>query len=644
MFFIKFNMKNKFNHMKQYQYKITLLSCILGLMFCFSSCREDLLNQVPAGELSSQLFWKTEADAEYALNGAYSATRRLFSREYQFDGLGEYLLFDGTAATWQTSGDRAIAYRNGAFNNPSGSYGGSFDYYFQYSYAAINHVNYVIKNVEAMLPNVTNDASRVKLEAIIGEARMLRGMIYFRLISMWGDVPYIDKIITSNDEVASIERTPIRTIRESILADFSYAWEKLPDKPAALGRFTKWGALAFRGKFHLYWACWNRTSWPWATPVGPEGGWPELDTFTPNAAESAQSYVDAATDLKKVIQESGITLFRNGEPGSWGEMGGCDPLPNYYYLFIPTANADPELMVGFTHGGTGTGQGEELMRDFGTRATEGSQGWGQPRYELADRYQSTITGDFLPPLIPLNPSVVADARTRENSALNPESYLNRDYRMKSTLLWDDETMVTMLNLKFDQIRKYRYKTLTGKVDGFGAINAARDRTGYIMRKFVRNYAGQGRSDGDYHMPVMRLADVYLLYAEAANEAYGPTGDGGLALEVVNKVRHRGNLPALKPEKYANKETFFYAIEQERIVELFDEGHRLFDIRRWRSIERAFLPPQTSPGYRMYDTHGALQHTYFNNTPLLSYQRMYIFRIPPSERNRNPNLTQNKPWL
>lgn len=47
-----------------------------------------------------------------------------------------------------------------------------------------------------------------------------------------------------------------------------------------------------------------------------------------------------------------------------------------------------------------------------------------------------------------------------------------------------------------------------------------------MRKFVRNYAGQGRSDGDYHMPVMRLADVYLMYAEAANEAYGPTGDGG----------------------------------------------------------------------------------------------------------------------
>lgn len=629
--------------MKQYKNKLLLLSFMMGLIFCFSSCKEDLLNQVPAGELSSVLFWKTEADAEFALNGAYSATRRIFSRDYLFDGLGDYLRFRGTAGSSQTTGDRAIAYSNGAYGNPSGGYGSSFDNYFQYSYAAINHANYVIENVEAMLPNATNDVSRAKLEAIIGEARMMRGMIYFRLISMWGDVPYIDKIVKSNDEVENIERTSIRDIREAILADFTYAWEKLPDRPAALGRFTKWGALAFRGKFHLFWACWNRSSWPWSTPVSPDGGWPELDTFTPSEAESAQSYVDAAADLRKVIQESGLVLFRNGEPGSWGEMGNCDVLPNYYHLFIPTANADPEIMVGFTHGGTGTGQGEELMRDFGTRATEGSQGWGQPRYEIADRYQSTITGDFLPKLIPMNPSA-AGARTLENSALNPESYRNRDYRMKGTLLWDGETMVTMLNLSFDQVRKFRYKTLTGTIDGFGAINADGDQTGYIMRKFVRNYAGQGRSDGDYHWPVMRLADVYLMYAEASNEAVGPTGDGGLALEVVNKVRHRGNLPALKPEKYADKLEFFNAIEQERIVELFSEGQRFFDLRRWRSIERAFLPPQTSPGFRMYDTHGAVRNTYFNNTSLLSYQRMYLFRIPPSERNRNPNLTQNKPWL
>lgn len=622
---------------------IIAASIICGSLSLFPSCVDNLLNQTPGGELSSSLFWQTEDDANFAVNGVYSQARAMFNRDYVFDGNTEYFRFRGNVSTSQATGDRSIAYRNGSYTNPSSTYGGSSDMYYQYSYATINRANYVIQNVENMLPNAKTETSKQKLESFIGEARMLRGMAYFRLISLWGDVPYFDKIIESNSEVENITRTPIREIKQHIYDDFTYAWEKLPNKPVAIGRFTKWGALAYRAKLQLFWACWNRSSWPWDTPVSPQGGWPELDTFQPDEAESVNSYKEAAADFKKVIEESGISLYKNGEPGEYGVMGECDVLPNYYHLFIPTANADPELMVGFTHGGTGTGQGEELMRDMGTRATEGSQGWAQPRAELANRYQSTITGDFCDPLIPMNPKD-PNARTTKNSALNPESYENRDYRMKSSILWDGETMVTMLNLSFDQIRKFQYKTLKGKVDGFEAINADGDQTGYIMRKFVRNYAGQGRSDGDYHMPIIRLADVYLMYAEASNEAYGPLGDGGLALEVVNKVRHRANLPELTAEKYSDKLTFFYSIEQERIVELFAEGQRFFDLRRWRSIERVFLPPQTSPGVRMYDTHGALRATYFNNTSLLTYQRNYIFRIPPSERNKNPNLTQNIPWL
>lgn len=615
----------------------TLGVCLLGC----ASCTD--LNQMPDSQLAAQLFWKTESDAEYALNGVYAEARTMFNRDYVFDGNTEYLLYTGNVSSSQAGGI-SVAYSGGSYSNPSSAYGGSFDTYYQHAYATVDRANYTINNIEKMIPNAKTEESKANLEAYEGEARMLRGMAFFRLISLWGDVPYYEQTIKSNDEVANITRTPIAEIKQHIYDDFTYAWEKLPDKPVALGRFTKWGALAFRGKLQLYWACWNRTSWPWDTPVSPDGGWPELTTFTPDPAASVQAYKDAAADFRKVIEESGITLYKNGEPGEWGEMGKCDVLPNYYDLFIPSANEDPELMVGFAHAGIGVGQGEELMRDFGTRATEGGQMWGQPRAEVANRYQSTITGDFCEPLVPMDPVSDPTARTAKNSTLNPESYMNRDYRMKSTILWDGETMVTMQNRVYDQIRKYQYKTLTGTVDGYGAINADRDATGYIMRKFVRNYAGENRSEGNYCMPVLRLADVYLMYAEAANEAYGPMGDGGLALEVVDKIRHRGNLPPLKAEKYADKLAFFYAIEQERIVELYAEGQRFFDIRRWRSIERVFLPPQTSPGYKTHDTYGALKSTYFNNTSLLNYQRQYIFCISPSERNKNPNLTQNTPWL
>lgn len=618
------------------------ITCLFGACILGTSCVD--LNQYPDGEVASDLFWKTEEDAEYSLNAVYMQARRQFNRDYVFDGNTEYYLFSGNVSTLQASGDISLAYRGGSYNDPGRAYGDKSDTYYQQSYSTINFANYTIDNIEKMLPNIKSEASKKKLEAFIGEARMLRAMAYFRLISMWGDVPYIDKTVKDNSEVESIARTPIAEIYQHLYDDFTYAWEKLPDKPVDLGRFDRWGALAFRGKLQLYWACWNRTDWPWDTPVAPNGGWPELTTFTADPVASAKAYKDAAADFRKVIEESGIKLFRNGEPGEWGKMGECDVLPNYYYLFTPEANADRELMVGFAHGGLGTGQGEEVLRDNGTRATENSQMWGQPRMELVNRYQSTITGDFCEPVIGMNPKEHSDARTAKNSALNPETYKDRDYRMKATILWEDETLQGLMSRKLDQVRKFRYKVLNGQIDGYGAINADRDVTGYIMRKYVRNTPGLARNEGNYKTTVLRLADVYLMYAEAANEAYGPLGDGGLALEVVNKIRHRGNLPALAPEKYADKEAFFYAIEQERIVELYAEGHRFFDLRRWRSIERVFVGPETSPGVKTYDSYGAERNHYFNNTSYETYHRQYIFRIPPSERNKNPNLTQNDCWL
>jgi len=111
---------------------------------------------------------------------------------------------------------------------------------------------------------------------------------------------------------------------------------------------------------------------------------------------------------------------------------------------------------------------------------------------------------------------------------------------------------------------------------------------------------------------------------------------------VNKVRHRGNLPPLGPTRIDNYQDFFNAIEQERIVELIGEGQRSFDLRRWHALERVWGPPG-SPGVWRIDTWGAQPSRYFQNTSDLEYHQDYIFRIPLSERDKNPNLTQNIPW-
>jgi hypothetical protein len=559
--------------------------------------------------------------------GAYADVRPLFDRDYYLDGQSEYLRVRGTSTT---SGNlqKGDAYNGGNYN-PSG-YAGSFDKYYRYLYGGVNRANYVIENVEKMLPNASAD-SKAKLETVIGEARLLRGMVYFRLISMWGDVPYIGHIINDNAEVTDLSRMPIAQVKDSIMADFTYAFEKLPEKAPQLGRAGKPAALAFRGKLQLYWASWNKY------------GWPELSTFTPDPAAATAAYKAAAQDFNDVIKNYGLGLFRGGEPGECDVPGKADKLPNYYYLFTPAANGDAEMIMSFTHGGTGTGQGEELMRDVAGRSHEGSQCWVSPRYEIADRYQSTITGDFATPLIPMDPKA-ANARTALNSALNPQSYTNRDYRMKSSIMWDYEVSVGMASLKSTGWCPFIYKTWNAAVtiDGvnYTTYNTDGCNSGYVLRKFLRNYAGQGRSDGDYAYPVMRLADVYLMYAEATNEVSGPQGD---AIGLINQIRHRGNLPPLAGDKTANRTSFFNAIEQERIVELFGEGQRGFDLRRWRALERVWGPPN-GDGKWTIDTQGAQISRYFQNLSERSYQQCYIFKIPQSERDRNPNLTQNTPWM
>lgn len=617
----------------KFVYKIIILGLLLGMQ---SSCVD--LYQPPTTEMGGSEFWKTEEDATYALMGAYSHVRGLFNRDYYFDGHADYVRVrdgSGNLSTTETNVARGAAYKYGLyFPDPSWSYGAKFDRYYQYLYGGVHRTNYVIENVTKMLEQAQTESSIKNLETIIGEARLLRGMVYFRLISMWGDVPYIDRIIYDNSEVQYISRTPIEEIKDSILSDFTYAFNKLPAKAGQVGRASKPAALAFRGKLQLYWASWNKN------------GWPELDTFTPSQEKAIAAYTAAANDFRSVIDDYGLNLFRGGEPGEWGELGKADVLPNYYYMFIPStgnANADGEMIFVFNHGSTGTNQGDALMRDFAGRNIENSQCWVTPYYRLADRYQSTITGDFADPLIPMNPNAPG-ARTAPNSAVNPESYLNRDYRMKATIMWDYEMIQGLQALQPNGWVPLIYKTWGASVtingETYTSYNTDGTNSGYVFRKFVRNYAGADRDNGDYSWPVMRLADVFLMYAEADNELNGPQP---YAIDLVNKVRHRGNLPPLASDKTSNKETFFDAIEQERIVELIAEGHRAFDLRRWRAIERVWGSPGSDEVW-MLDTHGGQQQSWFKNLTELQYQQTYIFRIPPEERDKNPNLTQNKPWL
>ncbi len=560
-----------------------------------ASCTEDLLDQVPTTQLSSDLFWKTTDDATFAVNGVYDANRTTFDRDYYFDGAGEFVNTRGTSNN------------QGTFN--PGPIGGQrvicvIGFLWSDCYRTINRANYVLGNIGALRANTKTPADQALLDRLTGEARFLRALNYFRLIDLWGDVPYFTKKLDGNAEAFNLTRTPRAAVKDSILADLNAAAAVLPESYSGdnLGRATRLAAWAYSGKVNLYYACWMKTA--------------------NNGTEAQKHYTAAAAEFKKVVDKN-IPLFRNGEPGPIDN-------PNYWHLFQYFNEYDPEIIFSVQFAGPLLEEGEELQRDFGTRNTGNAQTWVAPTYRLPNRYQLISTGDFAPPL------VLSKNTTLLNSATNPKSYVGRDYRMRATMLWDEQKMLRLTTDGLAVLDSIPFRF--GSRDGVTYINYDGAPSGYIFRKWVRQTGGIGRSDGPQDIYLMRLPDVWLMYAEAVNELNGPSPE---LFTLLDRIRRRGNLPALNRTKFATKDDFFKAIEQERIVELVAEGHRFFDIRRWRKAEEIWPMPS---GQVLFDSQGTRVRDEFVNAPDRNYQRYYMFQIPTAEIEVNPKITQNEPWL
>lgn len=581
---------------------------LAGLIGTTSSCVDDLLDRQPTTEVSSDLFWTSTDDALSSTYGVYNALRTLYQTDYYYDGHAEFQNTRGKSvgsisawspAGWVTSGFSSM------WNN---------------AYRVVNRANFTIQNIEKMIETEGNAATKTSLERINAENYFLRALAYFRLIENWGDVPYYRHVLSGDAEACSLERISIETIKNNLLEDLTYAAGKLPASVSGdeSGRATQVAALAFKGKIELYWASWKKN------------GWPELKGFQQSASEAQEYYKLAAADFKKVIYDYSLELFGKGEPGSY-------QTPNYWKLFQYDNEYCSEIIFSLQFGGPnlGDGQGESLLRDFGTRSTANAQCWIMPTNRLADRYQSTITGDFLPEL------VLNNKEDQENGAWNRESYANRDWRMRSTILWNGEKMlkVALDGMSVGDSLTWMFGVRGQEAKGF-INNDASSQTGYIFRKWVRQVGVAERTQGPQDFYLMRLADVYLMYCEAMNEVEGPSSE---LVGLVNQIRSRGNLPGLAAEKYANKDEFFKAIEQERIVELVSEGHRPFDIRRWRKANEIW-GAANSDGLVLRDTNGNRIRDEFKNASEKDFQKYYIYQIPEGERSRNPNLTQNEPWL
>ncbi|MCL4484394.1 MAG: RagB/SusD family nutrient uptake outer membrane protein [Bacteroidetes bacterium] len=223
--------------------------------------------------------------------------------------------------------------------------------------------------------------------------------------------------------------------------------------------------------------------------------------------------------------------------------------------------------------------------------------------------------------------------TNPLSNFNPASpYANRDPRLALYIIYNGNTMSG--------------KAIT---TGVGGGNNAKDsiqtstRTGYYLKKLLRedvNMNPVSTSTKKHYEVHMRFTELFLIYAEAANEAYGPDGTGSngfSARNVIAAIRKRAGIS--QPDNYlisiTTKDDMRKLIRNERRLELCFEGFRFWDLRRWKADLT-----ETAKGININKTN----LTVVDVEPR-SYNNEYMHSGPLPEREvvKYNALVQNKGW-
>jgi hypothetical protein len=147
--------------------------------------------------------------------------------------------------------------------------------------------------------------------------------------------------------------------------------------------------------------------------------------------------------------------------------------------------------------------------------------------------------------------------------------------------------------------------------------------------------------------MMRLAGLYLLYAEALNEVNGPSPD---VYTYINKIRTRAGLQNVQttwstystnPGKVNTKDGLRQIIHQERRIELCFEAQSGWDLRRWKELQSVLSHPMQ--GWNIYETDAI---NYYRPRTLITPVfglRDYLWPIKNDALIVNPNLVQNPYW-
>lgn len=617
---------------------IILAACVL------SSC--NYLDVVPETKATLDDCFKSQSECQKFQHSMYQSMPSFGSHYASPDFFGGDDYITGRKGTVSYFQYKSVLY---GLESPSQSYWGWWwagpiaelggRRYCEDKYEAIRHCYTMLENI-GRVP----DISETNFNTWCGEALFLIGYYHHVLFDFYGPCVIIDGIVPTNasDEELFKPRSTADECCEFICKMYDAAAELLPAKriDAELNFATAAAAKAFKARLLLTIASplYNGNT-EMADFVNPDGTPLISQTYDPKKWERA---MEAIKDAIIYCEEHGYKLYDHPDASISDKF--TRAVSNYHDVFCANHH-NPEEYI-FAYGGTY--MAETNIRHSAPRSSnpngkpgyyaDGFRGYHSPTFEAVEMY---YTKNGLPwdkdPLTKNQNPYEYDASTG-----TARMHANREPRFYANVGYDRGT--------------YEINGTTIEIHARGGeehgstLNVEHEYqncTGYFNKKFINkeNYYDSSSKTFKYffyNYPYIRLAELYLSYAEADFEYHGALSEYGY--ECLDKVRKRAGLPTFK-ESWALAggvpagDELREILHRERSIEQFCESRRYHDIRRWKTAPEIMV---RKPKAWNLDGKTAKEFYKVSEMPELMTRvwKSYWLAIPIQEMNVNPNLVQN----
>ena len=461
-----------------------------------------------------------------------------------------------------------------------------------------------------------------EIDPYLGEAYFFRAYNYFYLLKYFGGVPIITVPLDTDSPELQKPRNSRYEVADLILSDLQNAISRLPKEQniatSDKGHISEQGAKAFKARVLLYEATWrkyNKTSTDYEGSAGPK-------------SDQVNEFLEESISLSKDVLDDEVFII-------WNHNNELDNLSSRY-LFC--------LEDGSQTGGYGKDSNKEFIiysvfdrvLNAGAFSLNNEMNYIYPTRKFIDMFVCT------------NGMPTTNNEQFKGYQNVTDEYQNRDYRLMAYV--------------------------GGPAESIGSTS------GYGDQKFRNPIVGDKKESANY--PVLRLAEVCLNYAEAIMERYGEITDAQLGIS-INKLRDRAGVAHLtnalveKIKKQLNSEKelseiMLDEIRRERTVELYMEGFRYDDLKRWGILEETLNQSRLGRvvGEAGYSTpfkdasgnptskYDAKSYVYGEETVITGdgkehacvvispkanstvRKAHYLWPIPQHQINLNPNLKQN----